>query len=719
MGMYILADITWWLNLGNWLSILKAAGGLGFVIFVHELGHFLVAKACGVKCEKFYVGFDPPLKYLPSALFKRQWGETEYGIGIIPLGGYVKMLGQDDNPANAAREAERVRVAKEQQATGESVEVVDEEFVLDPRSYPAKSVPQRMAIISAGVIMNLIFAVIFATIAYLMGVNYVPCAIGRTVPGDPAWQAGIKPGDEIVQLGRDGEPDYQLNFTRDLRFSVAATGNGNDLEMLVQHPDKTQDWITVQPSTTLKQQIGLPTIGITSAMTNQVDIPSIGEMLSQKILGAAVPEEADSTRLANGDIINSVQVGTESEKVELDEQTGGYKLQRILTRYPDQDLTLQVSRPEEDDKSGLPPTRAVTLKPQPMQELGLSMKPGAVVALRNDSPAEKAGIQIGDVITAVAGEAVTEPLNIDSLFLERIGEQTEISVLRRASGDISQHTLTVTPEPPAGDGSPTYEGGPLAAETIGVAMEVSNEVQHVNESLAEKILPGDKIEKATFVVAQDAEITAQQLVDLGLARALTFGEDARNSWSDLMYKIQNVPAGVEVHLTVLRDKKQEIVVVEPSAAYAWFSSDRDIIFKGLNRTRTASTIGNAVDLGVGETWAGIEQVIFTLRHIGEYFQHLGGPGTIAVVATSEASQGIPRLLTFLTLLSANLAVINFLPIPVLDGGHMMFLLAEGIRGKPVNERWAFYLTMIGLSFILALMVFVIGMDVYRFTGLAG
>ena len=73
MGMYLLADLTWWLNLGNWFSILKAAGGLGLVIFVHELGHFLVAKACGVKCEKFYVGFDPPLKYLPSALFKKKW----------------------------------------------------------------------------------------------------------------------------------------------------------------------------------------------------------------------------------------------------------------------------------------------------------------------------------------------------------------------------------------------------------------------------------------------------------------------------------------------------------------------------------------------------------------------------------------------------------------------------------------------------------------------
>ena len=85
----------------NWdllLVIFEVAVGLGMVIFVHELGHFAVAKWCGVKCEKFYLGFD----IYGLKLAKFQWGETEYGIGILPLGGYVKMLGQDDNPAHAA-----------------------------------------------------------------------------------------------------------------------------------------------------------------------------------------------------------------------------------------------------------------------------------------------------------------------------------------------------------------------------------------------------------------------------------------------------------------------------------------------------------------------------------------------------------------------------------------------------------------------------------------
>ena len=88
----------WWQQALTYLwMFLGVAGGLTFVIFVHELGHFLVAKACGVKCEKFYVGFD----IYGLKLLHFQWGETEYGIGSLPLGGYVKMLGQDDNPARA------------------------------------------------------------------------------------------------------------------------------------------------------------------------------------------------------------------------------------------------------------------------------------------------------------------------------------------------------------------------------------------------------------------------------------------------------------------------------------------------------------------------------------------------------------------------------------------------------------------------------------------
>jgi regulator of sigma E protease len=92
---------------------------------------------------------------------------------------------------------------------------------------------------------------------------------------------------------------------------------------------------------------------------------------------------------------------------------------------------------------------------------------------------------------------------------------------------------------------------------------------------------------------------------------------------------------------------------------------------------------------------------------------LGGPGTIAVAAGGAASQGLSTLLIFLTMLSANLAVINFLPIPLLDGGHMVFLAYEGIRGRPASEKLVLALHMAGFVFIIGLMVFVIGLDIQR------
>src|SRR5262249_5616831 len=108
------------------IDTLKVVIGLGLVIFIHELGHFVAAKMCDVHVKTFSIGFGPAV---PGCSYR--WGETRYMIGIIPLGGYVSMVGEGDNAA-------------------------DEDAEEDPRSFRKKSVGQRMIIISAGVIMNVI-----------------------------------------------------------------------------------------------------------------------------------------------------------------------------------------------------------------------------------------------------------------------------------------------------------------------------------------------------------------------------------------------------------------------------------------------------------------------------------------------------------------------------------------------------------------------------------
>ena len=291
----LVAATTWleWLSQpSSWGVILQVAGGLGFVIFVHELGHFLVAKACGVKCEKFFLGFD--VGGLKLASFK--WGETEYGIGAIPLGGYVKMLGQDDNPAAAAAEAQRARAAG-----GHAGSVMgsgdlppeptsNPHPAWDPRSYPAQSVPKRMAIISAGVIMNVIFAVLMASLAYGLGVKELTCAISSVRTGGAAWRAGMRTGDEITAIG-----DRKAPIFNDLRHGVTVGDVKEGIDFTVYRAaDKTTRTLKLKPDTDL----GAPTIGVTSpfSLTLPADI-------SAGLPGSAAQAEPP---LAGGDTIRSI-----------------------------------------------------------------------------------------------------------------------------------------------------------------------------------------------------------------------------------------------------------------------------------------------------------------------------------------------------------------------------------------------------------------------------
>src|SRR3954462_15595144 len=137
---------------------------LGVLVTVHELGHFLVAKACGVKVLKFSIGFGP-------RIFGFTRGETEYRVAWIPLGGYVKMAGEQPHDDVAPEDARR-------------------SFLNQP---PWK----RAAIVVAGPVFNLIFPVIAYFCVNLGAVEVVSSRVGYVEPEKPAAVAGVKPGDRV------------------------------------------------------------------------------------------------------------------------------------------------------------------------------------------------------------------------------------------------------------------------------------------------------------------------------------------------------------------------------------------------------------------------------------------------------------------------------------------------------------------------------------------
>jgi regulator of sigma E protease len=703
---------------------------LGFVIFVHELGHFLAAKACGVKCEKFYIGFDVPMSIgplkFPAALCRFRWGETEYGIGSLPLGGYVKMLGQDDNPTAQARENERIRIAKSDPATAPA----EQEFELDPRSYPAKPVWQRMIIISAGVVMNLIFAVVFAALAYTMGVRYVPCIIGETIADSPAWREGIQPEDQVLQIDRRWQPDEHLRFRRDLMPQVLLNGGEQPMELLVRPRGASQaDWRTIQPENRLravKQAFSTdplsPDDRVRAEIREQVQglLPPVASLGITSVkttqLSPLAPVELHCLddpafeQLRSGDEI----VAVDGVALARDEQTGtifSTQFEATLAAQLTESVTLTVQRAAADQgvdaESARPLEFDVVLPARRMRGLGMTMRAGPVAAVRPGTPAALAGLRQGDRLLAIDGQELGDPLTLAQRLLQYVGQEIEIQYERGGQ----DQSLRLTPQAPQTLGESLFYGSLLPIEGLGIALPLYNTVAWVRlGGPADRagVRPGDEI--LTFRMELEDEAKLEQVKRLFPAYDRTVYLDrAVPTWQYVHSAfLQRSLPGTKIHLSLLRDSPEPVkVTMMPEESDQWFNASRGLLLTGLTQVRTASTWSDAWRLGFRETWDSVTQVTHVLRGLltGRVSWHnLGGPITIATVAGYEASEGLSQLLIFLTLLSANLAVLNFLPIPALDGGHMVFLAAEGIRGKPVDERLQVVLTIIGVAFLLGLIL---------------
>jgi regulator of sigma E protease len=164
------------------VTILATVVVLGVLIFVHEFGHFLLAKLFGVRVDAFSLGFPPKL-------ISKRVGETEYRLSVVPLGGYVKMLGENPNE-----------------------EVPPE---LEARSFAYQAVWRRFLIVLAGPGFNLIFAALALTFIFAVsGIPYLTSSVEGVQPGSPAALSGLKKGDQILEVG--GKPSKRWDDLTDL-----------------------------------------------------------------------------------------------------------------------------------------------------------------------------------------------------------------------------------------------------------------------------------------------------------------------------------------------------------------------------------------------------------------------------------------------------------------------------------------------------------------------
>lgn len=664
--------------LENGINLITTALGLGLVIFFHELGHFAVAKWCGVYVERFSIGLGP-------VIWGWKWGETEYALSAIPFGGYVKMLGQDDSDPS---------------------QMTNEEIAADPRSYSAKPVYQRMAIISAGVTMNLITAILFFAIAFYHGNTVLPPVIGEVRPGMPAWTAGIEPGDRIEKInGR------KIDSFADISLNTALSDDNVRLEGRRSDGKSTFDF-TIAPFTSKTHpDITRPQVGLVPSRSLEVvNLPKYDGPLAVEGTAWAKAEPA----FEKGDQIikiDGVDVKSFAE----------FQWQLARRTVPSSEIVVERTQGQGKDKQTHQQT--IHVGADYFRTLGLRMDCGPIAALQDDSPAKKAGLKQGDKLLTVNGLKIgtdLDPLKLPNELVKWAGQEIELRVKRQKDGaGAEEFTAKIVPnDKPGWIEHPEKEGEPLSIPAIGIAFHLIPKVVGID--------PGSPAEKAG--IKPEARVLAMSLVlagnepgdDLPNNRqyniSLSNSNDpkAENNWTYAFWQMQELPRR-SVILSVREGEEAKTYELEPATDSEWMLPIVGLRMMVQMETQKADNVGEAFSMAWDHTRSSCLNIYLTLRSLinGRLsIKELHGPVGIASAAFYVASEGIVPLLLFLGFLSVNLAVLNFLPIPVLDGGHMVFLMWEGLTRRKPSEKVLAGATYAGLMFLLGLMVLVLYLDLF-------
>jgi len=816
LAVFVGVVIKLWGLDGLWRGTLVVLG-LSLVIVIHELGHFLAAKWCDVHVLAFSLGFGPAL---PGCSFKR--GETTFKICMIPLGGFVQMVGEGS-------EADE-----------------DENY---PRSFKKKTVWQRMFIISAGVIMNLILGFLCFIIVYqAAGMPVQPATVGYVEPGSPAWKKGVRSGTHLTRIGGSTSPDFE-----DLRENVAL-GWGAPVELKTEYEGQEQT-LTLKPRD--DDNDTLPVIGVAAPLRLEL-FPEQARKYREAPARLGSPAAAARViDLRPGDVVVAASdPDKDGELTSLghDVDRGTFdsaELCRRMRGLKDRPFKLSVlrasdrkdkdARPEEvdvpaggfafgdeiigttDPAHAWPAGRraggadgydvlAVTeLKPKPggdgqekdwfdfqkrMRQLeglpavvevrragkpawvlvppayhvgfGLRMKMGVVAAVREGSPAAKAGVKEGDKdgdvilgvrvveagrdapllelrekktldpavglaagVLALAPEAAVRPLDPVRLpgDLRRAAAaaadvkkvQVELTVNRWGTEKAPNSQAPVVLKLDWDDSwafdeeAPSNAASAMAVPELGIAYRVESTVVEVapgSPAADAGLKPGDQIQKIRFKDGEAAD-KWDYWKDMQSKRG---DGTAYDQWAHYDFILQRADFPT-VQVRVSRDNQ----LLEPDPTLtatedpSWPAEDRGVLLQPDSKLQKANDPLEAIGLGAARTARFLRLLYKQLPVLltnWKSWKLLGGPVAIAG-QTFEAAQDPFLLLFWLGFISVNLAVLNFLPIPMLDGGHMVFLIYELIRRRPPSDRVRAVASYVGLALILLLLVCVSFQDIMR------
>lgn len=700
------------------MNVLSSGGNvalivLGFCLLIalHELGHFLAARWAGIRVHVFAIGMGPVLcswrkgvgfrfgstertiverhgtpafRMSDAQLAAHGLSETEYSLRILPIGGFVGMLGQDDLDPSARSD--------------------------DPRSYQRVSVGKRMVVISAGVIANVILAIVLFMVAFMVGVRFEAPVIGDVMPAGAAARAtpadlgagakGLLPGDRVLSI--DGT---RAQTFADVRIAAAMSKPGVPLTFEIEREGVDRPlFFDVLPRDVSS---GLRSLDAFPAVSCTIDVPKDPAEFS------AIERVLEQAGLA----AHGVRPGWRLIEVDGEPAIYGNDLTLAALRSDGTPLRTRWRSPDGTKTAEAPievvpaiVTEARTSKDgaaRPPEAHVFGLTPLVEIThLEPDSP-NASVLQKGDVILAAG--SVVAPTRDEVVEVVRASRTSTVTLRILRDGREMTVDATVASSEIVGD-RPRRLGVLLAPALATARMAKPTGAEWPASALS--IEPG-----SSLVAIDGSPVGDWSQARRALDHALRSGLARHEQTITIAIAVRSPTPGAtpEIHrLEIPRDQAEAFV------ALGWQPALQLAVFEPHEITLSAE--GNpfrAVAMGFRQTWSFMLLTYLTIDRLARgtvSVSELHGPIGIVHLGSRVADRGLTYLVFFLAMISVNLAVLNFLPIPIVDGGQFLFLVYEKLRGRQPSVAFQNATFLLGIVLIVGIFIVASYNDVMRLIG---